>query len=329
MKVFWSRIGWILAFALTAVSSAFAQEEIVCDQYHFNYYLVNPAVAGAERCTHLMLTGKFQWTGIDDHPMTQTLSARTRILNNVGIGAYFYNDKNGYSYRQGGEVTFAYHIPLTQNDRYVMKQRSIQRQLSFGLSMMVNHFNFDNYLVDTYGTLDNVLGNEGMDKGIYFNANAGLYFLWDNFFLGYSMSNLIPTEYTEMGLDEPIRPLSGYGFLGYDFDFVNNMTLEPAAMFKFDVNGDRQLDINLKFMQTIPSNEDFSYWLQASYRHTLDDSDYSPAPLAFYAMGGIRFKGFHVGYAYQVGLTSFNRQNGGSHEVMLGYTWCVTKHFCR
>ncbi|MBP5458146.1 MAG: type IX secretion system membrane protein PorP/SprF, partial [Paludibacteraceae bacterium] len=63
---------------LTALScfSASAQDEIVYDQYHFNYYLVNPAVAGAERCSHLMLTGKFQWMGMDDAPMTQTLSFR-------------------------------------------------------------------------------------------------------------------------------------------------------------------------------------------------------------------------------------------------------------
>jgi len=36
-----------------------------------------------------------------------------------------------------------------------------------------------------------------------------------------------------------------------------------------------------------------------------------------------------VGYAYQLGLTQFQRKNGGSHEILLGYTWCVTKHFCR
>ena len=316
-------------FSCACLFYANAQEEIVLNQYHFNYYLVNPAVAGAERCTHLMLTGRFQWMGQKDHPMTQTLSARTRVLKNVGLGAYFYNDKNGYSYRQGGEVTFAYHIPLTENNRYTMKQQSIERQLSFGISMMINHFNFDHYLVDEYGPTDNTLGNEGMDKGIYFNANAGLYFLWDNFFLGYSMNNLVPTELTELGQDEPIRPLSGYGFLGYDFDFVNNMTLEPAAMFKFNTNDSRQLDLNLKFMQTLPSNEDFSYWLQGSYRHTLDHSDNNPSPLAFLVMGGIRYKGFHVGYAFEQGLTTFARQNKGTHEVMLGYTWCVTKHFCR
>ena len=304
-----------------------AQDEIVCDQYHFNYYLVNPAVAGAERCTHLMLTGKFQWVGVEDAPMTQTLSFRTRILQDLGIGAYLYNDKNGFSYRQGGEVTFAYHIPLTENNRYMMKQRSIERQLSFGLSAVVNHYNYDTYLGDNYGQTDNVLGNGGENKGFYFNANAGVYFLFDNFFAGFSMANLIPTELTELGLDEPVRPLTGFGFLGYDINLVNEMIIEPSAMFKFNTNSERQLDINLKFMQTLPHNKDFSYWLQASYRQTLDENN--TKPLSLHPMGGIRYKGFHVGYSYILGLTKFSRQNYGSHEIMLGYTWCVTKHFCR
>ncbi|MFA6780375.1 MAG: type IX secretion system membrane protein PorP/SprF, partial [Paludibacteraceae bacterium] len=89
----------ILLLAILPFLKSTAQEEIVYDQYHFNYYLVNPAVAGAERCSHLMLTGKFQWVGMDDAPMTQSLSFRTRVLKNVGLGAYVYNDKNGYSYR--------------------------------------------------------------------------------------------------------------------------------------------------------------------------------------------------------------------------------------
>ncbi|MBR5972914.1 MAG: type IX secretion system membrane protein PorP/SprF, partial [Paludibacteraceae bacterium] len=58
-------------FSCAFLLHAYAKEEIVCNQYHFNYYLVNPAVAGAERCTHLMLTGRFQWMGQEDHPMTQ------------------------------------------------------------------------------------------------------------------------------------------------------------------------------------------------------------------------------------------------------------------
>lgn len=317
------------AFAAVPFVSGFAGEDIVVNQYHFNYYLVNPAVAGAERCHHVMATGRFDFTGMEGHPMTQTLSFRTRILKNVGIGAYLYNDKNGNSYRQGGEVTFAYHIPLSENNHYMMKSQSIDRQLSFGLSAMVNHYNFSKKLLEDYGAEDPALGNGGSNKGFYLNANAGVYFLWDNFFAGFSAKDIIPSDMIELGLDEPKRPLSFFGFLGYDFNFVNEMTLEPAVMFKADNQKNRQLDINLKFMQTIPDNKDFSYWLQASYRHTLDKNDYNPAPLAFYAMGGIRYMGFHIGYAYQLGLTDLQRKNGGAHEVMLGYTWCVTKHFCR
>ncbi len=314
---------------LTALScfTASAQDEIVYDQYHFNYYLVNPAVAGAERCSHLMLTGKFQWMGMDDAPMTQTLSFRTRVLKNVGLGAYVYNDRNGYSYRQGGQATFAYHIPLSENSGYFMKDRSIERQLSFGISAVANRYAFSSKLFTDENSSDPSLGNGDQDKGIYFNANFGLYFLWDNFFFGASAMNLLPTELTELGVDEPVRPLTYFAFLGYDIDLDNNMTIEPGLMFKGNVDDQRQLDINLKFMQTVPDNEDLSYWLEASYRHCLDDGN--SQSLAFYPMGGIRYKRFRIGYAYQLGLTGLNHHNSGSHEIMLGYSWCITKHFCR
>ena len=189
MKIKYCIVGLLSLFASSFC--AYAQEDIVVNQYHFNYYLVNPAVAGAERCRHLMLTGRFQWEGVEDHPMTQTLSFRTRILKNVGIGAYAYNDKNGNSYRQGGEATFAYHIPLSENSHYMMKTQSIDRQLSFGLSVMLNHYNFQKRLHEEYGWQDPALGNGGTDKGVYLNANAGIYFIWDHVFAGFSAKDLV------------------------------------------------------------------------------------------------------------------------------------------
>nr|MCR5297834.1 type IX secretion system membrane protein PorP/SprF [Paludibacteraceae bacterium] len=47
-----------------------AQEYPVNNQYYFNYYLINPAVAGAAKCHYFMLTHKQQWMGIDDAPYT-------------------------------------------------------------------------------------------------------------------------------------------------------------------------------------------------------------------------------------------------------------------
>ena len=56
----------IAILSLTSIVSLSAQEEIVYNQYHFNYYLANPALAGAEPCSHFMLTNKFQWVGMDE-----------------------------------------------------------------------------------------------------------------------------------------------------------------------------------------------------------------------------------------------------------------------
>ena len=305
-----------------------AQDEIVYDQYFWNYYLVNPAVAGASRCSHVMGTFKKQWVGMDDSPITGTLSFRTRILKNLGLGAYGYYDKNGYSLRQGGQVSLAYHIPLTQNYGYFMKDRELQRQLSFGLSAVINHYGFDSKLFEDEDALsDNTIVNGGEDKGTYFNANFGTYFMWDRFFAGLSIANLLPTELEQLGADEPVRPMTFFIFAGYTFPVNSTIDIEPSAMFKFDENDNRQLDINLKYEQVLPDNPDFSYWLQMAYRHGLDPDN--SQGLAFSPMGGINYKGFHIGYAYTLGLTDIQRHNSGTHEAMLGYSWCKVKKFCR
>jgi type IX secretion system PorP/SprF family membrane protein len=191
----------------------------------------------------------------------------------------------------------------------------------------VHHYNFSNDLFTDANMGDPTIDNAGKDKGFYFNANFGAYFRWDNFFAGVSATNLIPSKMVEFGKDEPAPPLIGFLFSGYDIEMSNSMTLEPAFMFKMNEESNKQLDLNLKFMQTLPDNEDFAYWLQASYRQGLDNGN--SQPLALSPMGGIRYKGFHLAYAYTLGLTALNRHNSGTHEVMLGYTWCVTKQFCR
>ena len=305
-----------------------AQDEIVYDQYYWNYYLVNPAVAGASRCSHLLGSFNRKWVGVEDAPLTVDLSFRTRVLKNLGIGAYGYFDRNGNSLRQGGQVSLAYHIPLTQNSGFFMKDRDLQRQLSFGLSAVVSHYGFSSELFRNEDAQnDPTIDNGGKDKGVYFNANFGSYFLWDRFFAGLSIANMIPTEMEELGENEPVPPMTFFIFAGYTFPVNETIDIEPAAMFKFNENDERQLDFNLKYEQEVPDTKDVSYWLQLAYRQTLDEGN--AKPLEFSPMGGINFKGFHLGYAYTLGLTKWARHNSGSHSAMLGYSWCKVKKFCR
>ena len=104
------------------------QEYTITNQYHFHYYLLNPALAGAAECTHFMLTHKQQWVGMKEAPYTTALSFQTRTKSRIGVGAYLYNDRNGWSYQQGGQATIAYHIPLSRGNRYT-KSPTLDRQL--------------------------------------------------------------------------------------------------------------------------------------------------------------------------------------------------------
>ena len=91
-------------FVLGMAATVHAQEFPIYNQYHFHGYLMNPALAGAAECSHFMLTHKQQWIGIKDAPMTTILSFQTRTQKRLGIGAYLFNDRNGYSYQQGAQV---------------------------------------------------------------------------------------------------------------------------------------------------------------------------------------------------------------------------------
>lgn len=339
-----------LTMVLLSQTGLKAQEEIVYNQYYYNYYLVNPAVAGAERCTHFMWTGFYGWAGMEGNeketPRFTTLSFRTRLrggLERLGIGAYAYLDKNGNSYRRGGQVSLGYHIPLSGSSTrgYMMKQRDITRQLSFALACVVNGYGYDGSLFAQNST-DMVLANGGENKGYYFNATFGTYFLFDNFFAGVTIANLVPTKLEQLGKYEPIRPINPFIFLGYDFQLGDGMQFEPGAMFKFNIDrdnetgsestenvekgGQRQLDFHLKFMQDVPGR-DFGYWVELLYRHSLDEGN--SQPLCLRPMGGIRIKKFNIGYTFGLGLTAVNKFNKGDHELMLSYSFCKTQHFCR
>ena len=42
------KIAVVIIAVFLGMTKLFAQEELIYNQYHYNYYLVNPALAGAE-----------------------------------------------------------------------------------------------------------------------------------------------------------------------------------------------------------------------------------------------------------------------------------------
>lgn len=308
----------ILLLLLTLVSARLsAQEKVIYDQYHFNYYLINPAVAGADKCSHLMLTTKNNWVGLEG-PSTQALSFRTRLTDkNIGLGGIVYNDKTPNFSQIGLQATFAYHIPMSDGARY-LRNVKLERQLSFGLSAKVTQASYD-----AHGTSDpaDVSFSEMQP-----NANLGVYYIDYGFFTGLSVSNLVPYEMVNYGLQEEPAPTTLFYFVGYGFDLQEERKIEPSVNFNYDMFGRKQVELNLKYTK---NNEESNvgFWTQLSYRHNLDEG--SGAPLSLIPMAGMRIDKFQLAYAFNLSLTEISKYNYGTHELMLAYSFCIPKEFCR
>lgn len=317
----------IAVLTLTSVFKAMSQEFPVYNQYYFNYYLVNPALAGVNDCHYFMLTHKQQWLGIDDAPYTTSLSYQGRLKYNIGIGAYVYNDKNGYSGQQAGEVTFAYHIPLSDGQRW-KKAVSRDRQLSFGLSAKIY-----NYGISDKDELQKLAENDeamkDLDDVLAFNLNLGAYFESYGFFTGLSVTNLLGMKMPNYDGDmEPLIPFTGYFLLGNEFMINDFEGLEPSLMYMFDVNGDMTFDVNFKYThQSSKRGSDWSYWLQLTMRQNIDEGSYEA--LTIIPVAGLQYQKLHFGLAYGIDCNRLFRHNYGSLELMLGYTLCQTRRFCR
>ena len=74
-------------------------------------------------------------------------------------------------------------------------------------------------------------------------------------------------------------------------------------------------------------NSDWAYWAQLVFRQNIDDGDYDTLDLI--PTAGMQYKKFHFGLAYGIQLNRLFRHNYGTLELMLGYTLCHTRRFCR
>lgn len=326
-----ARIHKLLFFFIFLTSSIVglqAQEYPIYNQYHFNFYMVNPALAGANDCSYFMLTHKQQWFGIEDAPYTTSFSYQTRFSGNIGMGAYIYNDNNGYSKQQGAQLSAAYHIPMSEGAKYTRAVRR-DRQLSFAVSAKFFNYGFDSRILPTLSTARYDQAMQDLQENLAaFNANVGVYYTSYGFFTGLSFTNIAKMKMPSYDVNlEPVLPFNGFFLIGNEFETRNDETLEPSLMYKFNTLGEMAFDINARYSRNVPRSQ-FSYWLQLTARMNIDMVKDFQA-LSAMPILGLQFNKFHMAFAYAFDLNRLIRYNYGTLEVMLGYTMCYTEKFCR
>jgi type IX secretion system PorP/SprF family membrane protein len=284
---------------------AIAQQDAGFSMYFFNPVYVNPGYAGSREVFSGTAVHRSQWTGMTGSPRTQSVSLHSALPNsNMGLGLQFYNDVSGPLKNSGLNLTYAYHLPVSEKGI-----------LSFGVSGMLNNLwiDWDDIHIDDPND-PSFTGNSS--SSWVGDASAGLYYYEPRFYLGLSALHLIQSKwgFTSTDKDDEARFYRQYYLtsgivlpLGENFDF------RPSALFKYVEGGPFVSELNASFIffQKLFLGAGF----RTGKRVNMPGTDNMLIGIVeFYILPSLR-----IGYSYDYYLDRKGNYNNGTHEFMLGW----------
>ncbi|GFZ93911.1 membrane protein [Aquaticitalea lipolytica] len=307
---------------MTQIGEAQEGLPIYSDYLTDNYYLIHPSMAGVANCAKVRLTARKQWFGQDDAPALQTLSINGRIGDSPSaVGAIVYNDKNGYHSQTGAYLTYAHHLMFSRNEIDL-------NMLSFGLSAGVIQYKLD----------ETTFLNEGFDPIIAgieqsasnFNIDFGFsYHLYD-FYAHATVKNVLNNDGVNSNENGVFKFDNLRTFLfsaGNTFSkFGSDWSYEPSIMFMHkDGTKESSIDVNAKVYKKMDFGK---VWGGLSYRRSLDGAEFldgsgvSSQKLQYFTpFVGVDYNNFVFAYTYSYQANSVVFNNGGFHQLTLGYNF--------
>ncbi|TDU43809.1 type IX secretion system PorP/SprF family membrane protein [Gelidibacter sediminis] len=299
---------------------------IYSDYLTDNYYLIHPSMAGVANCAKVRLTARKQWFDQDNAPALQTMSINGRIgETQSAVGAIVYNDKNGYHSQTGAYFTYAHHLLFSRNEIDL-------NMLSFGLSAGIIQYKLD----------ESTFLNEGFDPLISgveqsatnFNLDFGFSYHFLNFYAHATVKNVLNNDGVNANANgvfkfDNLRTLlfsagNVFSKLGSDWSY------EPSIMFLYkDGTKESSIDVNAKVYKTMEFGK---LWGGMSYRRSLDGAEFANAAgvssqkLQYITpFIGVDYKNFVFAYTYSYQANSVVFNNGGFHQLTLGYNFNCRK----
>lgn len=308
------------SFALS--TSAVAQEGIPVyfDYLADNYYLVYPSMAGISDGGKIRLTARKQWFNVEEAPSLQTFNANFRVGENSGLGGIFFKDANGYHSQSGFKGTYAHHLKLGGDERFL-------NQLSFGASVGVILSSLDE--TEFRSIIPDPLITGVKNTAAYFNVDFGMSYNFLEFYAHTAVLNALGSGrdlYTAAEFDNLRRYLFS---VGYVFG-KGEIQLEPSMLFQMtDFTKEKTIDINAKVYKSVPFG---TIWGGLSYRRSFDGAQFQTngsfgeqrlqlvTPIV-----GANIGQFLVSYNYSYQMGDIRFDNGGFHQITLGYDFGQTE----
>ncbi|MCC9138726.1 PorP/SprF family type IX secretion system membrane protein [Pontibacter silvestris] len=170
-------VSLVLVGLLFCIGEASAQLMPMGAQYYHNQYLGNPAFVGTDEGLNLFLSHRNAFTGMPGNPVSQVLTVAYQ-KEQAGFGLTASNDKSGFFKRSRIVGTYAYHLPLDDDEQ----------ELHFGISLGFMSEQIDNSLV--IGTVDDELVARFNERQTYVDGDFGMVYTNGNITLQAAIPNL-------------------------------------------------------------------------------------------------------------------------------------------
>ncbi|MBS1942903.1 MAG: type IX secretion system membrane protein PorP/SprF, partial [Bacteroidetes bacterium] len=272
----------LLSILLTGLVAGAVQAQQLpqLSQYNSQDYLYDPAVAGSRPWFEIRSAHRNQWVGIQDAPRTFVLSATTPLGSNMGVGGYIFTDNVGPSRRTGMQLSYAYHLKVTDDIK-----------LGMGLSFGMLQFLIDGSKIQFHDP-DEPLMDDQLRGSLMPDATFGLYLYHEKWWFGATAPQLLRNRvwfYDEN--DQSLSKLAAhyYAMGGYRLPIGSDLMLEPSFLLKYVDPVPPKIDLTatLRYKDMV--------WIGATYR-----TEDAVSLMVGYWMK----KTFQFGYSYDLTMTN-------------------------
>ena len=290
-----------IIFLLLLAVEMHGQQDPQYTQYMYNMNVINPAYAGSRENLSFGLLYRTQWVGIDGAPKTGTFFGHLPVGEKVGLGLSVISDEIGPIKETNAYADFSYTLQLGGEHR-----------LAFGIKAGATFHDRGLGDIDLIDANDPFFNNV---TGVTPNVGAGAFYYTDNYYLAFSVPNILSSVKLDANGTEYGTEVSHY-FLtgGYVFQLSPNTKLKPSFLVKSAFDAPTSFDVNLNAL--------FFEKLEVGASYRLDDS----------FSGLINFAitpSLRIGYAYDAVQSDIKRYAPSSHEFMLLFDLNFPKNVSR
>ncbi|MFT5247859.1 MAG: type IX secretion system PorP/SprF family membrane protein [Gammaproteobacteria bacterium] len=292
----WSLLALVMILSLLGAFQATAQQLPQFSQYASNTYIINPAVAGSNDYFDVKALNRYQWSGVTDAPRTFTLSLSAPLKNpHMGVGGFLFVDNVGPTRRTGAQVSYSYHVNLTEELR-----------LGLAASVGLTQFTIDGSRIKLAEADDPALYSE-LSSQLVVDGKFGAYLYHDKFYVGFTLPQLFQNKIDLYESENPgLNKLEDHYMLlaGYKFQINDDFMIEPSVLVKYVQPTPVKIDA------TIRAHWKEMLYLGASWRN----ND------AIVAMIGYEWnRSLTIGYSYDFTTSNMKNYSDGTHEIGLGF----------